>query len=75
MEKSGKSYTVKGDVGLSGLSPECRLYMELSEEVMHYCYCGYMLHLTFMHFDRCSFKAFMFSLGLLDVWSYCLLLL
>uniref|UniRef100_A0A8C1DKU7 Serine/threonine-protein kinase PLK4 n=2 Tax=Cyprinus carpio TaxID=7962 RepID=A0A8C1DKU7_CYPCA len=37
VEKNGKSYTVKGDVGLSGLSPECRLYMELSEEVLHYC--------------------------------------
>ncbi|TRY57886.1 hypothetical protein DNTS_014403 [Danionella cerebrum] len=32
VEKNGKSYTVKGDVGLSGLSPECRRYMELSEE-------------------------------------------
>lgn len=46
VEKSGKSYTVKGDVGLSGLSPECRLYMELSEEVMQYCNCDYLLHLT-----------------------------
>lgn len=46
VEKSGKSYTVKGDVGLSGLSPECRLYMELSEEVMHYCNCDYLLHMT-----------------------------
>ncbi|XP_067223603.1 serine/threonine-protein kinase PLK4 isoform X1 [Chanodichthys erythropterus] len=37
VEKSGKSYTVKGDVGLSGLSPECRLYMELSEEGHRMC--------------------------------------
>lgn len=34
VEKSGKSYTVKGDVGLNGLSADCRLYMELSEEVL-----------------------------------------
>ncbi|CAN9502143.1 unnamed protein product [Ophioblennius macclurei] len=32
MEKSGKSYTVKGEVGLSGLSPESRRYVELSDE-------------------------------------------
>lgn len=32
VEKSGKSYTVKGEVGLSGLSPESRLYVELSDE-------------------------------------------
>lgn len=38
VEKSGKSYTVKGDVGLTGLNPECRLYMELSEEVLNYCF-------------------------------------
>lgn len=37
VEKSGKSYTVKGDVGLTGLSPECRLYMELSEEGHRMC--------------------------------------
>ncbi|KTF90270.1 hypothetical protein cypCar_00028857 [Cyprinus carpio] len=37
VEKNGKSYTVKGDVGLSGLSPECRLYMELSEEGHRMC--------------------------------------
>lgn len=36
VEKTGKSYTVKGDVGLTGLNPECRVYMELSEEVQHY---------------------------------------
>uniref|UniRef100_A0A9J7YWN2 Serine/threonine-protein kinase PLK4 n=1 Tax=Cyprinus carpio carpio TaxID=630221 RepID=A0A9J7YWN2_CYPCA len=38
VEKNGKSYTVKGDIGLSGLSPECRLYMELSEEVLHHVF-------------------------------------
>uniref|UniRef100_A0A669ELU4 Serine/threonine-protein kinase PLK4 n=1 Tax=Oreochromis niloticus TaxID=8128 RepID=A0A669ELU4_ORENI len=32
VEKSGKSYTVKGEAGLSGLSPECRRYVELSDE-------------------------------------------
>uniref|UniRef100_A0A8C2ZCN0 Serine/threonine-protein kinase SAK n=1 Tax=Cyclopterus lumpus TaxID=8103 RepID=A0A8C2ZCN0_CYCLU len=32
VEKSGKSYTVKGEVGLSGLSPESRLYVEMSDE-------------------------------------------
>uniref|UniRef100_A0A3B3BIC5 Serine/threonine-protein kinase PLK4 n=1 Tax=Oryzias melastigma TaxID=30732 RepID=A0A3B3BIC5_ORYME len=32
VEKSGKSYTVKGDVGLGGLSPESRMYVELSDE-------------------------------------------
>lgn len=32
VEKSGKSYTVKGEAGLSGLSPENRQYVELSEE-------------------------------------------
>lgn len=32
VEKSGKSYTVKGEVGLSGLSPESRQYVELSDE-------------------------------------------
>lgn len=32
VEKSGKTYTVKGEVGLSGLSPESRLYVELSDE-------------------------------------------
>ncbi|XP_030642953.1 serine/threonine-protein kinase PLK4 [Chanos chanos] len=37
VEKSGKSYTVKGDVGLNGLSPECRLYMELSDEGHRMC--------------------------------------
>lgn len=37
VEKSGKSYTVKGDVGLSGLNPECRLYIELSEEGHRMC--------------------------------------
>ncbi|KAL6477855.1 hypothetical protein MHYP_G00136900 [Metynnis hypsauchen] len=37
VEKSGKSYTVKGDVGLSGVSPECRLYMELADEGHKMC--------------------------------------
>lgn len=37
VEKSGKSYTVKGDVGLSGLSPESRLYVELSDEGHNMC--------------------------------------
>lgn len=32
VEKTGKSYTVKGEVGLSGLSPESRQYVELSDE-------------------------------------------
>ncbi|XP_068582375.1 serine/threonine-protein kinase PLK4 isoform X2 [Cebidichthys violaceus] len=32
VEKGGKSYTVKGEVGLSGLSPESRLCAELSDE-------------------------------------------
>ncbi|XP_060735867.1 serine/threonine-protein kinase PLK4 [Tachysurus vachellii] len=38
VEKSGKSYTVKGDVGLSGsVSPECRRYMELTDEGHRMC--------------------------------------
>ncbi|KAM8833250.1 serine/threonine-protein kinase PLK4 isoform 1-T1 [Synchiropus picturatus] len=37
VEKSGKSYTVKGEVGLSGLSPESRVYVELSEEGHRTC--------------------------------------
>ncbi|KAM9354268.1 serine/threonine-protein kinase PLK4 isoform 2-T2 [Pholidichthys leucotaenia] len=37
VEKSGKSYTVKGEVGLSGLSPESRQYLELSEEGHSMC--------------------------------------
>ncbi|XP_066537419.1 serine/threonine-protein kinase PLK4 isoform X2 [Hoplias malabaricus] len=37
MEKSGKSYTVKGDVGLSGVSPDCRVYMELTDEGHRMC--------------------------------------
>ncbi|XP_051502754.1 serine/threonine-protein kinase PLK4 isoform X1 [Myxocyprinus asiaticus] len=37
VEKNGKSYTMKGDVGLSGLSPDCRLYIELSEEGHRMC--------------------------------------
>ncbi|XP_069571060.1 serine/threonine-protein kinase PLK4 isoform X1 [Brachyistius frenatus] len=32
VEKSGKSCTVKGEAGLSGLSPESRLYVEMSDE-------------------------------------------
>ncbi|XP_044230652.1 serine/threonine-protein kinase PLK4 isoform X2 [Thunnus albacares] len=37
VEKSGKSYTVKGEVGLSGLSPESKLYVELSDEGHSMC--------------------------------------
>ncbi|AWP16517.1 putative serine/threonine-protein kinase PLK4 [Scophthalmus maximus] len=37
VEKSGKSYTVKGEVGLSGLSPESRLYVEMSDEGHSMC--------------------------------------
>ncbi|XP_041668843.1 serine/threonine-protein kinase PLK4 [Cheilinus undulatus] len=37
VEKSGKSYTVKGEVGLSGLSPESQLYVELSDEGHSMC--------------------------------------
>ncbi|KAK5916766.1 hypothetical protein CgunFtcFv8_011716 [Champsocephalus gunnari] len=37
VEKSGKSYTVKGEVGLSGLSPESRGYVELSDEGHSMC--------------------------------------
>ncbi|XP_019132627.2 serine/threonine-protein kinase PLK4 isoform X1 [Larimichthys crocea] len=37
VEKSGKSYTVKGEVGLSGLSPESRMYVELSDEGHNMC--------------------------------------
>lgn len=37
MEKSGKSCTVKGEVGLNGLSPESRLYVELSDEGHSMC--------------------------------------
>ncbi|XP_034015870.1 serine/threonine-protein kinase PLK4 [Thalassophryne amazonica] len=37
VEKSGKSYTVKGEVGLSGLSPESRQYVELSDEGHSIC--------------------------------------
>ncbi|KAM3871376.1 serine/threonine-protein kinase PLK4 [Diretmus argenteus] len=37
VEKSGKSYTVKGEVGLSGLSPDTRLYVELSDEGHSMC--------------------------------------
>ncbi|XP_051942927.1 serine/threonine-protein kinase PLK4 isoform X2 [Hippocampus zosterae] len=37
VEKSGKSYTVKGEVGLSGLSAESRMYAELSDEGHRVC--------------------------------------
>ncbi|XP_010877157.2 serine/threonine-protein kinase PLK4 [Esox lucius] len=37
VEKTGKSYTVKGEVGLSGLSPESRVYVELSDEGHRMC--------------------------------------
>lgn len=32
VEKSGESYAVKGEVGLSGRSPESRRYVELSHQ-------------------------------------------
>lgn len=37
VEKSGKLYTVKGEVGLSGLSRESRRYVELSDESHSMC--------------------------------------
>ncbi|XP_035274248.1 serine/threonine-protein kinase PLK4 isoform X2 [Anguilla anguilla] len=37
VESSGKSYTVKGEVGLNGLSPTSRAYMELTDEGHHMC--------------------------------------
>nr|XP_020446522.1 serine/threonine-protein kinase PLK4 [Monopterus albus] len=37
VEKSGKSYTVKGEVGLNGLSQESRMYVELSNEGHSVC--------------------------------------
>lgn len=37
VEKSGKSYTVKGEAGLSGLSLESRQYVELSDEGHNVC--------------------------------------
>ncbi|KAL0969064.1 hypothetical protein UPYG_G00222210 [Umbra pygmaea] len=37
VEKTGKSYTVKGEVGLSGLSPDSRGYVELSNEGHRMC--------------------------------------
>ncbi|KAL6105655.1 plk4 [Pungitius sinensis] len=37
VEKSGKSYTVKGEAGLSGLSPESRLHVQLSDEGHSMC--------------------------------------
>uniref|UniRef100_A0AAY3ZY27 Serine/threonine-protein kinase PLK4 n=1 Tax=Denticeps clupeoides TaxID=299321 RepID=A0AAY3ZY27_9TELE len=37
VEKNGKSYTVKGEVGLNGLSSECRQYVELSDEGHRMC--------------------------------------
>lgn len=37
VENSGKSYTVKGEVGLSGLSAESRRYVELSGEGHSMC--------------------------------------
>ncbi len=81
VEKNGKSYTVKGDVGLSGLSPECRLYMELSEEVLRQCSMFsakaqldmFKNNTDVLHFDRCTFNACMFILGLSKVRWYCLL--
>ncbi|KAJ8388285.1 hypothetical protein AAFF_G00135460 [Aldrovandia affinis] len=37
VEKTGKSYTVKGEVGFSGLSPTSRAYMELTDEGHRMC--------------------------------------
>ncbi|KAJ7990748.1 hypothetical protein DPEC_G00290130 [Dallia pectoralis] len=37
VEETGKSYTVKGEVGLSGLSPESKAYVELSNEGHRMC--------------------------------------
>ncbi|XP_048851922.1 serine/threonine-protein kinase PLK4 [Brienomyrus brachyistius] len=37
VEKTGKCFTVKGDVGLSGLSPESRAYVELSDQGHRMC--------------------------------------
>ncbi|KAJ8336216.1 hypothetical protein SKAU_G00395590 [Synaphobranchus kaupii] len=37
VESSGKSYTVKGEVGLNGLSPTSRGYMELTDEGHRMC--------------------------------------
>ncbi|XP_031436251.2 LOW QUALITY PROTEIN: serine/threonine-protein kinase PLK4 [Clupea harengus] len=37
VEKGGKSYTVKGEAGLNGLSPESRRYVELAEEGHRMC--------------------------------------
>ncbi|XP_015200329.2 serine/threonine-protein kinase PLK4 isoform X1 [Lepisosteus oculatus] len=37
IEKTGKSYTLKGDVGLNGLSEESRAYVELSNEGHRMC--------------------------------------
>ncbi|KPP71419.1 hypothetical protein Z043_109678 [Scleropages formosus] len=37
VEKTGKSFTVKGEVGLSGLSPETKAYMEQFSEGHHMC--------------------------------------
>ncbi|XP_058889807.1 serine/threonine-protein kinase PLK4-like [Acipenser ruthenus] len=37
IEKTGKSYTLKGDVGLNGLSEESRAYVELSNKAHRTC--------------------------------------
>ncbi|KAG7459035.1 hypothetical protein MATL_G00226910 [Megalops atlanticus] len=37
VERTGKSYTVKGEAGLSGLSPESKTYMELTDEAHRMC--------------------------------------
>ncbi|XP_036373334.1 serine/threonine-protein kinase PLK4 [Megalops cyprinoides] len=37
VERTGKSYTVKGEAGLSGLSPESKAYMELTDEAHRMC--------------------------------------
>lgn len=37
VERGGKSYTVKGDVGLGGLSADSRRYVELSDQGHSMC--------------------------------------
>ena len=37
VERSGKSLTVKGELGVGGLSPETRLYLELAREGHSLC--------------------------------------
>lgn len=49
VEKSGKSYTVKGDVGLSGVSADCRRYMELTDEVLFVLFALYLTLLVLIN--------------------------